>query len=146
MYTSIVVGTDGSDTAAKAVEQAIYLAKASGAKLHVVTAFQEASIKRAQRELADAPSEVSAYHALRDGIDVTAGDAKQLAADQGVTAETHVLEGDPADALIDVASKSHADLIVVGNKGMVGAKRILGSVPNKVTHHADCSVLVVHTG
>jgi nucleotide-binding universal stress UspA family protein len=60
--------------------------------------------------------------------------------------ETTARQGDAADAIIDIAEESRADLIVVGNKGMTGAKRfLLGSVPNKVSHHAPCSVLVVRT-
>ena len=58
--------------------------------------------------------------------------------------ETHAREGDPADAILDVAEEQGADLIVVGNKGMTGAKRfLLGSVPNKVSHHAPCSVMII---
>jgi len=58
----------------------------------------------------------------------------------------HARTGDAADAIIDVAEEVGADLIMVGNKGMTGAKRfLLGSVPNKISHHATCSVLIVHT-
>ena len=64
----------------------------------------------------------------------------------GVEVETHAREGDPADAILDVAEEKDADLIVVGNKGMTGAKRfLLGSVPNKVSHHAPCSVMIIRT-
>ena len=64
----------------------------------------------------------------------------------GVAAGTHARQGDPADAILDVAEESGADLVVVGNKGMTGAKRfLLGSVPNKVSHHAPCSVLIIRT-
>ena len=60
--------------------------------------------------------------------------------------ETHAREGDPADAILDVAEEQKADLIVVGNKGMTGAKRfLLGSVPNKISHHAPCSVMIIRT-
>ena len=60
--------------------------------------------------------------------------------------QTHAREGDPADAILDVAEEVKADLIVVGNKGMTGARRfLLGSVPNKVSHHAPCSVIIVRT-
>ena len=59
---------------------------------------------------------------------------------------THARQGDPSDAIIDVAEESAADLIIVGNKGMTGAKRfLLGSVPNKVSHHAPCSVMIIRT-
>jgi nucleotide-binding universal stress UspA family protein len=60
--------------------------------------------------------------------------------------QTHASEGDPADAILDVAEEIKADLIVVGNKGMTGARRfLLGSVPNNVSHHAPCSVIIVKT-
>ena len=64
----------------------------------------------------------------------------------GVEVETFPRRGDPADAILDVAEESGADLIIVGNKGMTGAKRfLLGSVPNKVSHHAPCSVMIIRT-
>jgi nucleotide-binding universal stress UspA family protein len=64
----------------------------------------------------------------------------------GVPVETFAREGDPADAILDVAEERSADLVVVGNTGMTGAKRfLLGSVPNKVSHHAPCSVLIIRT-
>ena len=60
--------------------------------------------------------------------------------------ETFARVGDAADAILDVAEEQRCDLIVVGNKGMTGATRfLLGSVPNKVSHHAPCSVLIVRT-
>jgi nucleotide-binding universal stress UspA family protein len=65
---------------------------------------------------------------------------------QGIETESHARKGDPADALLHVADEQDADLIVVGNKGMTGAKRfLLGSVPDKISHHASCSVLIVRT-
>jgi nucleotide-binding universal stress UspA family protein len=63
-----------------------------------------------------------------------------------VQVETYARQGDPADAILDVAEENNADLIVVGNKGMTGAKRfLLGSVPNKVSHHAPSSVMIIRT-
>ena len=64
-------------------------------------------------------------------------------ASAGVDAEAHVCSGDPAQALISVAADQDADMIVVGNRGMNGARRVLGSVPNKVSHNAKCGVLIV---
>ena len=52
----------------------------------------------------------------------------------------------PAEALRAVAEERGADRIVVGNKGMTGATRfLLGSVPNKISHHAPCGVLIIRT-
>ncbi len=75
------------------------------------------------------------------------GGAEQQARDAGVAdVETFARQGDAADAILDVAEEQHADLIVVGNRGMTGASRfLLGSVPNKISHHAPCSVLIVRT-
>jgi nucleotide-binding universal stress UspA family protein len=82
----------------------------------------------------------------RDAIDARATHAAELAKDAGLEVEAHILQESPAAALINVAQASDADLIVVGNKGMTGAKhRVLGSVPNTVSHQATCSVLVVQT-
>ncbi len=117
MMRSIVVGTDGSDTAGKAVEEAIALAKAFGASIELVSASQAA--------LAEAAAAVQ---------------------ESGVPVRTWAREGDAADAILDVAEERGADLIVVYNEGMAGAKRfMLGTVPNKVSHHAPCSVLIVRT-
>ena len=58
----------------------------------------------------------------------------------------HPVQGDPSDAILTTAEKIDADLVVVGNKGMTGKKRfILGSVPNNISHHAPCSVMIIHT-
>jgi nucleotide-binding universal stress UspA family protein len=79
-------------------------------------------------------------------VDAILWEASEMAAGRELKIETHARQGDPADALLDVAEERDADLIVVGNKGMTGAKRfLLGSVPNKVSHHAPCSVLIIRT-
>jgi nucleotide-binding universal stress UspA family protein len=71
--------------------------------------------------------------------------AAAVARVRGVDVTTHMVTGDPGDALLDVAGQENADLIVVGSRGMHGIARVLGSVPNKVSHHARCSVLIVCT-
>src|SRR3712207_7528474 len=82
----------------------------------------------------------------REDVDATLDSASGLAEEAGVTVEKFARQGDPADAILDVAEETKADLIVVGNKGMTGARRfLLGSVPNKVSHHAPCSVLIIRT-
>ncbi len=83
----------------------------------------------------------------REDVLTVLDEARAAAARAGVAEiETFARQGDPADAIIDVAEEQHCDLIVVGNKGMTGAKRfLLGSVPNKISHHAPCSVLIVRT-
>lgn len=146
MFKRIVVGTDGSETAAEAVGQALELAKMTGATLSLVSAYQPASGHRVQAEQAGAPTDVQYEIGPREDVnlllDGAAADAKQ----QGVEVQTHPVEGDPADAILNVAEETKADLIVVGNKGMTGARRyLLGSVPNNVSHHAPCSVMIVRT-
>ena len=82
----------------------------------------------------------------REDVEATLQEAADGVDGAGVKVETFAREGAAADAILDVAEEQHADLIVVGNKGMTGAKRfLLGSVPNKVSHHAPCSVLIIRT-
>jgi nucleotide-binding universal stress UspA family protein len=99
-----------------------------------------------REEARHAPEDLQWMINPREDVDSTLSDAADLVRGAGVNVETFAREGDPADAILDVAEERDADLIVVGNKGMSGAKRfLLGSVPNKVSHHAPCSVLIVRT-
>ena len=145
-YRNVVVGTDGSATAEQAVEHAARLAGAFGARLTVVTAYTPGEGVSPQ-ELDAAPEDVRWRLTDASGAEDLAGHAKTLARKAGVAdVRTRVAAGDPASALIDVAEDTLADVIVVGSKGMTGASRfVLGSVPNKVSHHAPCDVLIVHT-
>ncbi|HZQ86512.1 MAG TPA: universal stress protein [Acidimicrobiales bacterium] len=122
MYKSILVGTDGSATAAIAVERAVEVAAATGARLTILAVDREDR----GRKVVD---EVAGRHA-----------------DSGVDIETKVIQGDPASVLVDETEAGGYDLLVVGNKGMTGASRFfLGSVPNKVSHHAPTALLIVRT-
>jgi nucleotide-binding universal stress UspA family protein len=146
MFQAIVVGTDGSETAGKAVARALELAAAVDGRLLVVSAFQPVSQARLREEVQQVPPDLQWMVNPREDVDATLQQAAALAEEQGVTAELFARQGDPADAILDVAEEQGADLIVVGNKGMTGAKRfLLGSVPNKVSHHAPCSVLIIRT-
>jgi nucleotide-binding universal stress UspA family protein len=146
MFRSIVVGTDGSDTAGKAVQEAIDLAKSVGAALVVVSAYEPVPQGRLREEARQTPEDLQWMVNPREDVDATLSEAADLVREAGVDVETFAREGDPADAILDVAEERHADLIVVGNKGMTGARRfLLGSVPNKVSHHAPCSVMIVRT-
>ena len=92
------------------------------------------------------PATCSGWSTPREDVDATLREAAAESEAAGVATETYARQGDPADAILDVAEERGADLIVVGNKGMTGAKRfLLGSVPNKVSHHAPCSVLIIRT-
>lgn len=146
MFGSIVVGTDGSDTARKAVSEAVELAKQVGATVDIVSAYAPVPQARLREEKRDTPSDLQWAVNPREDVDATLAEAEQSVEGAGVTVSTFAREGDPADAILDVAEERKADLIVVGNKGMTGAKRfVLGSVPNKISHHAPCSVLIVRT-
>ena len=146
MFGSIVVGTDGSETAGEAVRQATDLAKAVGAQVHVVSAFEPVGNQRLREERTQVPDDMQWMVNAREDVEATLRAAADRIGEAGVNVETYARQGDPADAILDVAEEQNADLIVVGNKGMTGAKRfLLGSVPNKVSHHAPCSVLIIRT-
>jgi len=146
MFGSIVVGTDGSETASEAVRQATELASAIGGTIHLVSAFEPVASQRLREERQEAPDDLQWAVNAREDVDATLKDASEKIKEGGVQVETYARQGDPADAILDVAEEKNADLIVVGNKGMTGAKRfLLGSVPNKVSHHAPCSVMIIRT-
>jgi nucleotide-binding universal stress UspA family protein len=146
MFKSIVVGTDGSDTAREAVREAIRLASAVGASIELVSAFEPITGRSERGRPPDVPHDVEWTVNPREQVDATLREAGETVERAGVPVECYAREGDPADAILDVAEERGADLIVIGNKGMTGAKRfLLGSVPNKVSHHAPCSVLIIRT-
>lgn len=146
MFTRIVVGTDGSDTAAEAVRQAIDLARLTGATLSIVSAYAPVPKRRIQGEQEGVPADIAHEIGPREDVNLVLDAAAATARAAGVEVRTHPVEADPADAILDVAAQVKADLIVVGNKGMTGARRyLLGSVPNNVSHHAPCSVIIVRT-
>lgn len=121
-YQTVLVGTDGSATASRAVARAVEVATAFAARLIVCFVGDH---ERGRGVL--------------DAVEAEHGDA-------ALELEARLLTGDPAGALLGLAEAEHVGLIVVGNKGMSGAQRfLLGSVPNKVSHQATCDVLVVHT-
>jgi nucleotide-binding universal stress UspA family protein len=142
MYKTVVVGTDGSHRADKAVQEAIDLAKSEGARVYLVAAF---SATERHWEQIQSSARVASVNLGEVAEQVLARAARKAAA-QGVQVDYGAHEGDPSEVILEVADREKADLIVVGNKGMTGAKRFfLGSVPNKVIHHAPCGVLIVRT-
>lgn len=145
MFKKIVVGTDGSETANEAVRSAGELARTSGASLQIVSAYEPVAPAKLREEAVETPKDIEWAVNPRQEVDATLEGAVGLAG-EGVDVETHARQGDPADAILDVAEESGADLIIVGNKGMTGARRfLLGSVPNRISHHAPCAVLIIRT-
>jgi len=146
MFGSVVVGTDGSTTAKEAVRQATELAKTVDATVHLVSAYEPVSESRLRDERRQVPADAQWMVNAREDVDAALKEAGAALEEQGLKVEYYAREGDPAGAILDVAEEQNADLIVVGNKGMTGAKRfLLGSVPNKVSHHAPCSVMIIRT-
>ena len=145
LHGPIVVGTDGSEGASRAVRSAGELAGVLGADLHIVTAYHPVAERRLRQELAEAPS---VHHVItpHEDADAIVESAAALLRGGGVEARTHARVGDPAEVIINVAEDVGAALIIVGNRGMKRASRfLLGSVPNTVSHHAPCSVMVART-
>ena len=140
MFSSVVVGTDGSATASEAVRRAMELAKLFGATLHVVTVYKPKPVR-----VSDVPEEFREYLGAGGKADSLLEDLSSRAKAAGIPVQGHAETGDPAEAIVRVAEQEHADVIVVGNKGMAGVRRVLGSVPNSVAHQAQCSVFIVQT-
>jgi nucleotide-binding universal stress UspA family protein len=142
MFASVLVATDGSETAAEAVRVATEMAQSFGATLHIANVYKAGG----------GPIKVpDMTMAVPEGIDrasVAATQTESVAAHartKGVSVETHVVSGNVADNIVALADDNDIDLIVVGNKGMKGLKRVLGSVPNDIAHSASCAVLIVNT-
>lgn len=145
MYKCVVVGTDGSATADKAVEAAARLARDWGAPLHIVTAYSSSGgggMGAASGAAMVDSGQSRGFH--REAAEQVAQKAADTWA-EGVETTPHAVADHPADAILDTASSVGADLIVVGSQGMRGARRVLGSVPNSVAHGANCAVLIVKT-
>jgi len=122
------------------------LAKLTGAELSIVSAFSPVSDRRVKDTQDEAPADVRYEIGPREDVNLVLDAAAAAARKEGIEVQTHPVEGEPAEAILTVAEDTKADLIVVGNKGMTGARRfLLGSVPNNVSHHAPCSVIIVRT-
>jgi nucleotide-binding universal stress UspA family protein len=139
MISTVAVGTDGSDTAKEAVNQAAEIARRFGAKLVVLSASMDSGPADARHEDIELQWATSSSARVTSILDQIKADM----AAAGIECETRAEEGDPAEVLVRLAAEAGADLLVVGNRGM--KRRVLGSVPNSVTHNADCSVMVVKT-
>ena len=143
MIQTIAVGTDGSDTASKAVDFALDLAEKFGSHVVIASSYKPVSESRVRSEQREAPADIP--WSINPMQEVTANLRKveEKAKQRGLDATSEAREGDPADVLCDIAEQHNADLLVVGNKGM--QRRVLGSVPNSVSHKSPCSVVIVKT-
>lgn len=145
---SIVAGTDGSETAERAVTRAGELGRALGVTVHLVSAYRRAT----DGAWAAAGAGMGMTSLAPEDEDLARGQAEEIVTrsgrrlkDLGVEVQCHVCPGEAAEALMSVAQGESATMIVVGNRGMHGARRVLGSVPDRISHHAACEVLIVPT-
>jgi nucleotide-binding universal stress UspA family protein len=144
MIATVAVGTDGSGTAAKALDSAMDLAERFGARLLVLSAFRPASPSGGGVRLSGSSGARPEWASnAAEQVERILARAEEQATERGLDCSTAAAEGDPGEVLVELAEQHGADLIVVGNKGM--ERRVLGSVPNTVSHRANCAVLVVKT-
>ena len=139
MSEVVVVGADNSAIVRPAVAVAAELAAMSKGTLHIVTAY-------GAKLVSDGELSQEFRGLSKDGeIDALLQVLSVIAKKQGVEPVLHAVRDDPADAIIKTADELNADLVVVDNRGMKGARRVLGSVPNSVAHGANCSVAIIDT-
>jgi nucleotide-binding universal stress UspA family protein len=143
MVKTIAVGTDGSDTAAKAVDFAMDLAARYEAKIVFLSAYKPVSEDRLKRESRDAPEDVQWQINPAEDVEPALRDAEDAARERGLTCASEAKDGEPSKVLVELADKHDVDILVLGNKGM--QRKLLGSVPNTVSHKAGCHVLIVKT-
>lgn len=141
MISTVAVGTDGSETAGGAMRAALELAERFGATLVVLSAYTRQPRSAGTTRLSGAASEWASNEA--EAVERILAAAEESASERGVECKSAMAEGDPGEVLVNLAERHGADVLVVGNKGM--HRRVLGSVPNTVTHRATCSVYVVKT-
>ena len=150
MANLILVGVDGSDTSMAAGRRAAELAVTLNSKLFVLTAFhlsvgEVVELGRSVNTSASTSEFVAAMRNIAASAETTANRAAEELRKIAPDVEAGTLEGSAGDALLDEAKRLEASLIVVGNRNMQGAKRMLGSVPNLVSHNAPCDVYIVKT-
>jgi nucleotide-binding universal stress UspA family protein len=143
MIATVAVGTDGSGTAGKAVLSALEMAERYGARIVFISAYAPVDEGRLRSEKREAPADIQWAINPEEDVDATLREAEELAEERGLEWASEAAQGDPAEVLIALADKHEADVLVIGNRGM--NRRVLGSVPNTVTHKANCTVYLVKT-
>jgi nucleotide-binding universal stress UspA family protein len=143
MVQTVAVGTDGSGTADKAVDFALELAARYEARIVFISAYVPGREPHSRRESSAAGDDGEWSASPTEVVDATLRECEQRAEARGLRWASEAREGDPAKILVDLAASNEADVLVIGNKGM--HRKVLGSVPNTVTHNAPCSVMIVKT-
>lgn len=144
IFTNIMVATDGSELARKAVDSAIKLAQINKAKLYAVYVVAPGETKVTQY----APRDAEWKKHMKEQLTKQGREAIHYAETTGkilnVDIEPVILEGNPADEIVNFAVKKHIDLIVIGTLGKTGIQRfLLGSVAENVVRHSRITVLIV---
>ena len=143
MLNTIAVGTDGTETAGKAVDVAIDIAARYGARLLILSVYEPVTDEQLAKARAAAPDELQwSIHATEE-VDTTLRKAMKRVREHGLEGETFARRGDPAKVICELAAENGADLLVIGNKGM--NRRVFGSVPRSICQQAPCSVVVAKT-
>ena len=143
MIATVAVGTDGSGTAEKAVLSALEMAERYGARIVFISAYAPVDEGRLRHDKREAPDEIQWMINPEEDVDATLRECEQLAEERGLRWASEAAQGDAADILVQLADRYDADVLVIGNRGM--HRRVLGSVPNSVTHKANCTVFLVKT-
>lgn len=146
-YTSVVVGTDGSETAELAVRHASRVAADHGARLVIVTAYEPHGDELWRREADRVPEDIRWTLTDKAQAEDKVARGREIAAEEGAGRVTlQAIAGSPADVLLEAAEDFGAEVIVVGSRGLTSAAHfVLGSVASSVSHHAPCDVLIVQT-
>ena len=143
MVNTVAVGTDGSGTADKAVEFAIDLAARYEARIVFISAYVPKRESELRRERQEAPEDLQWQINPAEDVDTMLRDCEERAEARGLRWASEAREGAPAKTLVQLAETNDVDILVIGNKGM--ERKVLGSVPNSVSHNAPCSVVIVKT-
>lgn len=146
MYRHILVGTDGSETAADAVRHAATLAAAGGSRLTVLSVFDELDESKTKTVQKDVPEDLQWTVTGVAQAEERAAAGTKIARELGADAHSRVERGEAADMIIKVLDSGDFDLVVVGSRGLSSPTRfILGNVPNAISHHARCDIAIIHT-
>jgi nucleotide-binding universal stress UspA family protein len=143
MVRTIAVGTDGSETASRAVDVALEMAERYRARLVAGSSYRPVAETRLRDEQKDAPPDIQWSINPAEEVEAILRSVEERAHERGLETSSDARMGRPAEVLCEIAADHEADVLVVGSKGM--HRRVLGSVPNTVSHRAPCSVMVVKT-